>query len=85
MFKDGASKKDGYDKLSKHQSGDAFDIIAYVPELGGYTYNRDVYLRLSAHIQGTAKRLGYKLRWGGDWDQDFEVADNRFDDLLVAL
>ena len=36
IFKDGNSKADGYDKLSKHQSGDAVDIIAYVPSLGGY-------------------------------------------------
>jgi peptidoglycan L-alanyl-D-glutamate endopeptidase CwlK len=25
--------------------------------------------------------LGIKLRWGGDWDMDFEVQDNKFDDF----
>jgi hypothetical protein len=25
--------------------------------------------------------MGIELRWGGDWDQDFEVKDNRFDDF----
>ena len=28
---------------------------------------------------GLAK--GIKLRWGGDWDRDFRVDDNKFDDL----
>ena len=26
--------------------------------------------------------MGYALRWGGDWDQDGESSDNRFDDLF---
>ena len=25
--------------------------------------------------------MDINLRWGGDWDQDTEVKDNRFDDL----
>ena len=32
-------------------------------------------------VIGTAKQMGINIRWGGDWDQDFEVADNRFDDF----
>jgi len=37
------------------------------------------------HFAGYAKRvameLGIKLRWGGDWDNDFYLGDNNFDDL----
>ena len=25
--------------------------------------------------------MGYRIRWGGDWDMDFKVMDNRFDDF----
>ena len=32
-------------------------------------------------VIGIAKHMGVNLRWGGDWDQDFEVMDNRFDDF----
>ena len=32
-------------------------------------------------VLGIARSMGIKLRWGGDWDQDFEVKDNRFDDF----
>ena len=32
-------------------------------------------------VLGMARSMGIKLRWGGDWDMDFEVQDNRFDDF----
>tara|TARA_R100000808_G_scaffold24134_1_gene54837 strand:- start:1093 stop:1485 length:393 start_codon:yes stop_codon:yes gene_type:complete len=32
-------------------------------------------------VLGIAKSMGINLRWGGDWDQDFQVNDNRFDDF----
>ena len=32
-------------------------------------------------VLGVANQMGISLRWGGDWDQDFEVMDNRFDDF----
>ena len=32
-------------------------------------------------VLGIARSMGIKLRWGGDWDMDFEVQDNRFDDF----
>lgn len=33
-------------------------------------------------VLGIAASKGIKLRWGGDWDSDTEVADNGFDDLV---
>ena len=32
-------------------------------------------------VLGTARSMGIRLRWGGDWDMDFQVNDNRFDDF----
>ena len=32
-------------------------------------------------VIGIARSMGYNLRWGGDWDMDFNVMDNRFDDF----
>ena len=32
-------------------------------------------------VIGMARQMGIKLRWGGDWDMDFQVMDNRFDDF----
>lgn len=32
-------------------------------------------------VMGKAETLGYSLRWGGDWNRDWKVRDNVFDDL----
>ena len=32
-------------------------------------------------VLGIARSMDIKLRWGGDWDMDFQVMDNRFDDF----
>ena len=32
-------------------------------------------------VIGVASQMGIKLRWGGDWNQDFQVNDNKFDDF----
>ncbi len=36
----------------------------------------------AGYVLGTAAAQGVTLRWGGDWNRDFKVADNRFDDLV---
>ena len=33
-------------------------------------------------VIGTAKQLGIKIRWGGDWNNNTQVKDNKFDDLV---
>jgi len=32
-------------------------------------------------VLGVAEMLGIELRWGGDWDRDTHLSDNRFDDF----
>lgn len=32
-------------------------------------------------VLGMAAARGLALRWGGDWDRDWQVSDNGFDDL----
>lgn len=33
-------------------------------------------------VLGIAKGMGYHIRWGGDWDENTQVKDNKFDDLV---
>lgn len=33
-------------------------------------------------VLGIAHKRGIKIRWGGDWDQDTQVKDNKFNDLV---
>ena len=39
------------------------------------------YYMLAMHILATAARLGIRVRWGGDWDGDYDIRDQKFDDL----
>ncbi len=39
------------------------------------------FIFLAGYIMATAHRLGVELRWGGDWDRDYEQSDERFRDL----
>ena len=32
-------------------------------------------------VIGLATSMGINIRWGGDWDKDFKVQDNKFDDF----
>ncbi|MDE0370390.1 MAG: M15 family metallopeptidase [bacterium] len=36
---------------------------------------------LAGFVLGVAAALGVRMRWGGDWDRDFEEEDERFRDL----
>ena len=33
-------------------------------------------------VLGVAAGMGIKLRWGGDWNTDFNIRDNKFNDLV---
>ena len=44
--------------------------------------DRERFFFFAGFVMGTAVRLGYSLRWGGDWDADYDFADNSFDDLV---
>ena len=36
----------------------------------------------AGYVKGVADTLGIPIRWGGDWDQDTELNDNNFNDLV---
>lgn len=68
IFFDGNSKCDGYDKISKHQSGNAFDFYAFI---GGNASWDPVHLALLAGVfMSVAKSKGVYLLWGGEFGSD---------------
>lgn len=79
LFKAGKSKCDGCIKLSKHQSGKAVDIYAYIN--GSAVWDREYYYMLAGVILGLATVKGLSIRWGGDWDGDMDFKDQSFNDL----
>lgn len=65
-------------KYSKHMEGKAVDIAPYPINWE----DRERFHYMGGMIRGIAKALNLKVRWGGDWDSDGEIKDNRFDDLV---
>ena len=66
--------------LSKHNvtpSG-AIDIAPYPINWG----DRERMTLFAGIALGVADAKGIALRWGGDWNHDFQVVDNGFDDLV---
>lgn len=43
--------------------------------------DRDRFHYFAGFVLATALREGIVLRWGGDWDRDWQTRDNTFDDL----
>jgi len=79
LFLDGSSTKDGFIKLSKHQSGEAFDFIPYINgKIDRSEYN---YLIIIGVAFSCASELGLKIRSGLNWDQDqIFMKDQSFQD-----
>jgi peptidoglycan L-alanyl-D-glutamate endopeptidase CwlK len=44
--------------------------------------NREAFIHFAGFVQGVAAALDIPIRWGGDWNGDRNLADNRFDDLV---
>jgi peptidoglycan L-alanyl-D-glutamate endopeptidase CwlK len=60
---------DGYDKKSKHQKGEAFDIFGY--KEGKATWDKKILSEIAEHIKLVAKyQFNVDLTWGGDWKME---------------
>lgn len=76
-FADGKSKS--HFPMSKHNHLPAWAVdVAPYPidwkDMARWRY-------FAGFVMGVAAAQGVKLRWGGDWDRDTDLSDNRFNDL----
>jgi len=78
MLRTGKSQADW--PHSKHNSEPslACDVAPYPIDWN----DRERFCLFAGFVLGVASEIGIPLRWGGDWDQDWEVRDNLFDDLV---
>ena len=65
------------DGRHNRQPSSAVDVTPYPVDWK----DRERQTLFAGFVIGVASQMGIKLRWGGDWDQDFQVVDNRFDDF----
>lgn len=70
---------DGVRKLSKHNHSPslAVDVAPYPIDWEDH----DRFLVLGGFVMATARELGIGLRWGNDWDSDWNYKEHSFRDL----
>lgn len=65
---------------SKHNRfpSHAVDVVPYPIDFGdlGRIY------QFGFFVVDLAKKMGIKIRWGGDWDMDGDTKDQKFNDLV---
>ena len=65
-------------KYSKHIEGKAVDLAPYPINWD----DREMFHYMGGMLRGLGKAMGVNIRWGGDWDSDGDIHDNKFDDLV---
>ncbi len=84
LYDECKSKADGTLKVSNHQTGNAFDVYAYIH---GHASWDKIHLALVAGaILAAAKHLGIKVRWGGTFGKkgkDFKGWDYPHFELVL--
>jgi peptidoglycan L-alanyl-D-glutamate endopeptidase CwlK len=79
LFKEGYSKCDGYEKISKHQTGDAVDLNVFVGNK--IVENKEMLCVVAGVMFACASEQGVNLRWGLDWNKNGDIRDNKFNDM----
>ena len=77
LFEEGKTKVKYPDGRHNRQPSSAVDVTPYPVDWK----DRERQTLFAGFVIGIASQMGINLRWGGDWDQDFQVVDNRFDDF----
>lgn len=59
----------------------AFDFAPYPIDWSDKEVARQRFVYVAGILMGIAFQLGIQIRWGGDWDRDFDTRDEKFRDL----
>lgn len=76
-FANGTSKLKWPDSLHNARPSMAVDAVPFPINWE----DRERFHYFAGYVKGVAEMMRVDIRWGGDWDSDTEVVDNRFDDL----
>ena len=77
LYDEGKTKLRYPDGRHNHRPSNAVDVTPYPVD---WSY-RERQTLFAGFVLGIARSMDIRLRWGGDWDMDFKVMDNRFDDF----
>ena len=77
FFEEGKTKVKYPDGRHNDYPSNAVDVVPYPIDWN----DRERFHLFAGFVIGIAKSMGINLRWGGDWNQNWEVDDNKFDDF----
>ena len=77
LYEEGKTKVKYPNGGHNRQPSSAVDVTPYPVDWE----DRERQTLFAGFVIGVASQMNINLRWGGDWDQDFQVVDNRFDDF----
>ena len=77
LYEEGKTKVKYPNGRHNRQPSSAVDVTPYPVDWK----DRERQTLFAGFVIGVASQMDINLRWGGDWDQDFQVTDNRFDDF----
>ena len=77
LYEEGKTKVKYPNGRHNRQPSSAVDVTPYPVDWK----DQERQTLFAGFVIGVASQMNINLRWGGDWDQDFQVVDNRFDDF----
>jgi len=77
LFEEGRTKVKYPNGRHNSNPSRAVDVVPYPIDWD----DRERFHLFAGFVIGIAQSMGIKLRWGGDWNMNFEVDDNNFDDF----
>ena len=85
-FDEGKSKKRYPDSKHNQYPSEAVDAYVYpviFPSKSSKNYIKEVarYYYFAGFVKAIAIKMDIPVRWGGDWDGDYDIFDQTFDDL----
>jgi peptidoglycan L-alanyl-D-glutamate endopeptidase CwlK len=73
LFLKGASKLDGYKKISRHQTGHAVDLVPYVNSK--LRWENELCFPIIEAVRKAAWEYSVVIRWGGTWKRITDDGD----------
>ena len=77
LFKEGKTKVKYPKGRHNANPSNAVDVVPYPIDWD----DRERIHLFAGFVIGIARGMGITLRWGGDWNRNWDTSDNRFDDF----
>jgi len=82
-FKDKVSQVRFPDSLHNSDPSLAVDVAPYDVDRRNIDWDYlPAFYHFAGYVRKTAETLGINYRWGGDWDGDYNLRDQSFNDLV---